>query len=364
MPQDLLLYVGTLNREAPYFQGARGNGLNIYRFDETSLSVTHLTGYAEVENPSFLSVSADGTRIYVNSEVFTWQEGLVTTFAFDRDTGTLRYINTQPTLGSITAQSTISHDGARLYVVNYVMSDDGPGQGLVAFDIRPDGGLTPVVTSAEHHGHGPDPARQERSHMHSVTVVGDGLLLVADLGLDQLVTYRVAADGSLTKVAVFDTAPGAGPRHVARHPSGKFVFVMNELNSTVTAHGFDPATGTLTAIDSLPAVPEAARQSNHCSDIQISPDGRFLYGGNRGHDSISVFAVDQTSGKLTPMGFTPCGGTTPRHMTLTPSGGHLLCANQNSDTITIFARDAATGALTNTGKSIAIGTPMCVKFAG
>ncbi|MEO8240940.1 MAG: lactonase family protein [bacterium] len=363
MPQDLLLFVGTLTRKAPYFQNARGNGLNVYDFDEISLNARPLARYPGIENPSFLSVTPDGSRIYANSEVYDWREGLVTALAFDRQSARLDYINTQPTLGSTTAYNLISQDGSRLYVINYVEVEGGPAQGLAVFDIRPDGGLTPVIGSVGHVGHGPNPDRQEQAHMHSVTEMGNGLLLIADLGLDQLVTYRIAPNGSLTRVAVTATAPGAGPRHVARHPAGRFVFVMNELNSTVTSHGFDPVTGVLHEIDCQSALPANCGVVNYGSDIQISPDGRFLYGGNRGHDSISVFGVDQATGQLTPLGFTPSGGST-RHMTLTPSGRHLLCANQNTDCITILARDDASGTLTDTGKTIAIGTPMCVKFAG
>mgnify|MGYP001182296540 CR=1 FL=1 len=360
---ELLLFVGTLNREAPYFQGARGDGLNVFSFDEAALRFRKLAGYPQVENPTYLSVSADGRRIYANSEVADWREGLVTAFGFDPATGRLDYLNTQPSLGSITAHSMISRDGRRLFVANYTVGTGGPGQSLVVFDLGT-AGLSPAIASVAHQGSGPDPARQERSHAHSATeVLQGGMVIVADLGMDALITYSIGSDGVPRQIARAQTAPGAGPRHLALHPGGRFVFVMNELDSTVTAHGFDPATGVLTPIDSQPAVPAEARSGNHCSDIQISPDGRFLYGGNRGHDSISIFEIDQDSGRLTPRGFVPCGGATPRHLALTPSGRHLLVANQNADRVSMLARDAATGALRDTGAALPIGTPMCLKFA-
>ena len=146
------------------------------------------------------------------------------------------------------------------------------------------------------------------------------------------------------------------------HPNGRFLFVMNELDSTVASLSLDPATGALALIDAKPAVPAEARDHNHCADIQISPDGRFVYGSNRGHDSIPIFAVDADSGALTLVDYTPCGGATPRNIALSPSGRLLFSANQNADRITIFARDAATGRLTDTGKAILIGTPMCVRI--
>lgn len=363
MAKDLLLFIGTLNREAPYFQGARGNGLNVYAFDEDNLQAVPLAEFGGIDNPTYLSVSPDGTRIYANSEIFGWAEGVVSALAFDRAAGRILPLNMQTTLGSIPAHNAISRDGRRLFLVNYTIGDSGPDQSLVIFGLRPDGSLSPVKSSAAHRGHGPNAARQERAHAHSVTEVADNLVIVADLGTDQLVTYRIVKDGTPERVAVTATAPGAGPRHLALHPNGRFVFVMNELDSTVTAHDFDPETGRLTPIDSQPAVPEEVRDSNHCSDIQISPDGRFLYGGNRGHDSIAIFAVDQETGRLTPLGHAPCGGATPRNLALTPSGRHLLSANQNADRVSILRRDAVTGLLEDTGVSIAIGTPMCLKFA-
>lgn len=359
---ELLLFIGTLNREAPYFQGARGDGLNVFGFDEDALTFHKRAGYRQVENPTYLSVSADGRRIYANSEVSDWREGLVTAFAFDPVTPRLDYLNTQPSLGSITMHNMISRDGRRLFVANYTMGEGGPDRSVVVFDLVA-GGLSPAVASVAHQGSGPDAARQERAHAHSVTDVGGGMVIVADLGMDALITYRIGADGVPERMAVAQTKPGAGPRHLALHPGGRLVFVINELDSTVTAHGFDPVTGALTPIDSQPAVPDEARSGNHCSDIQISPDGRFLYGGNRGHDSISIFEVGQ-DGHLTPRGFVACGGATPRHLAITPSGRHLLVANQNSDGVSVLARDAATGALRDTGAALQIGTPMCLKFAG
>lgn len=137
---------------------------------------------------------------------------------------------------------------------------------------------------------------------------------------------------------------------------------MNELDSTIVSMTLDEATGKLSIIDAKPAVPAEARDSNHCADIQISPDGRFVYGSNRGHDSVVIMAVDQQTGSLSLVGYIPCGGATPRNLALTPSGGHLFSANQNGDRISIFARDADSGILTDTGRAIEIGTPMCVKI--
>ncbi|MER9673800.1 lactonase family protein [Mesorhizobium sp. M0208] len=363
MQNACLVFVGSLNRDAPYFQGARGVGLGVYSFDEGTLETKKLAETEDIDNPTFLSVTPDGSHVYANSEVFTWREGVVSAYRFDRQTATLSYINKQPTLGSITAHNTITRDGTKLLVANYGMGEGGPDRSVVVLGLREDGGLTAPLSSIAHSGTGPDPARQERPHAHSVTeTVAGGMAIVADLGIDRLVSYRIGSDGSLTKLAESALAPGAGPRHLALHPGGRFVFVMNELDSTVVSLALDEASGKLTVIDSKPAVPPEARDGNHCADIQISPDGRFLYGSNRGHDSIVVFSIDQQTGRIALVDYTPCGGATPRNLALTPSGGHLFSANQNADRISIFARDAATGRLTDTGRSIEIGTPMCVRI--
>ncbi|AZN98368.1 lactonase family protein [Mesorhizobium sp. M9A.F.Ca.ET.002.03.1.2] len=363
MQNACLVFVGSLNREAPYFQGARGVGLGVYSFDEETLETRKLTETGDVDNPTFLSVTPDGSHIYANSEVFTWREGVVSAYRFDRQTAALSYINKQPSLGSITAHNTITRDGTKLLVANYGMGEGGPDRSVVVYGLREDGGLTAPLSSVAHAGTGPDAARQERPHAHSVTeTIAGGVAIVADLGIDRLVSYRIGPDGSLTRLAASALAPGAGPRHVALHPGGRFVFVMNELDSTVVSLALDDTSGKLTVIDTKPAVPAAARDGNHCADIQISPDGRFLYGSNRGHDSVAVFSVDQQTGTLALVDYTPCGGATPRNLALTPSGGHLFSANQNADRISIFTRDAATGRLTDTGRSIDVGTPMCVKI--
>ncbi|CCV12033.1 lactonase family protein [Mesorhizobium sp. STM 4661] len=363
MRNACLVFIGSLNREAPYFQGARGVGLSVYDFDEETLETRKLAETDDIDNPTFLSVTPDGARIYANSEVFTWREGTVSAYSFDRATATLGYLNKQPSLGSITAHNTITRDGTKLLVANYGMGEGGPDRAVAVYGFEENGALSAPLASVSHTGTGPNAARQERSHAHSVTeTIGGGTAVVADLGTDRLVSYRIEPDGNLSRFAESALPPGAGPRHLALHPNGRFVFVMNELDSSIVSMALDEAGGKLSVIDAKPAVPAEARDSNHCADIQIAPDGRFVYGSNRGHDSIVIMAVDQQTGALSLVDYTPCGGSTPRNLALTPSGGHLFSANQNADRISIFARDALTGLLTDTGKSIDIGTPMCVRI--
>jgi 6-phosphogluconolactonase len=359
---EVLVFVGSLNRAAPGAQGARGAGLSIYRFDEATLKAEQLAETGEIDNPSFLSVTGDGS-IFANSEVASWREGVVTAYRFERATGRLDYINKQPALGSLTAHNMVTRDGSKLLVANYGEGTGGPDQSVAVYGIRPDGGLTPPLGSVRHEGTGPDPERQERSHPHSVTeTIAGGVCIVADLGLDCLATYRIERDGRLTALARTHLAPGAGPRHVALHPGGRFVFVSNELDSTIAALSLNADTGELALVGTQPAAPATARAGNYPADAQISPDGRFVYASNRGHDSVAVFAVEEASGRLSPVEHTPCGGAWPRNLCLTPSGQHLFSANQHGDLIAIFARDEHSGRLTDTGRSIRTGTPMCVKM--
>ncbi len=358
-----LVFVGSLNRETPYFQCARGTGLSAYSFDDVSLQTEKLAETSDIDNPTFLSVMANGSHVYANSEVFSWREGTVSAYRFDRRSQSFIYLNKQPALGSITAHNTITRDGSKLLVANYGMGSGGPDQSVAVYGLREDGALTAPLASAAHAGTGPNAERQERPHAHSVTeTVNGGMAVVADLGIDMLATYRIAGDGTLSPLAQTPCAAGSGPRHLAMHPNGQFVFAINELDSTIASFALDNSSGTLTFVDAQPAVPAAARQNNHCADIQISPDGKFIYGSNRGHDSIAMFSIDPVEGTLQSIGFVPCGGATPRNLALTPSGTHLFCANQNSDRISIFARDAQSGMLTDTQSAIASGTPMCVRI--
>lgn len=364
MKDSLLLFIGCLNRDAPYFQGARGKGIVVYAFDEDRLTFVQRAETAEVENPTYLSVTSDGAYIYANSEVSGWNEGLVTAFRYDFESHRLHYINTQPTLGSITAHNTLTRDGRFLLLVNYGSSDFGPNQSLVLFGLRPDGGLTPPLASVAHAGSGPNAARQERAHAHCVIeTVSGSIAIVADLGIDQLVTYRIDSLGALTLLTTHPLRAGAGPRHLALDPAGRFLFVINELNSTVVSLAFDAVVGKICEVDCKPSVPVNLTVENHGADIQVSPDGKFIYCSNRGHDSIAILSVDRSNGRLSSIDYVPCGGATPRNLALTPSGRFLLCANQNADHVRIFARDTETGRLHDTGKAIDVGTPMCLKFA-
>ncbi|MBX6320424.1 MAG: lactonase family protein [Rhodospirillaceae bacterium] len=362
-----LAFVGCLNREAPYFQGARGKGIAVFAFDEDSGRLTALAETRGIDNPTYLSIHAGNGCLYANSEVFGWAEGTVSAYRIDPATGRLTYLNKQPTLGSITAHNSIDRSGRHLLVANYAMGRELPDQSVVVLPIRSDGSLGAPACSRAHEGTGPVASRQERSHAHCIHASPDNrFVFVADLGIDRLVCYRFdGASGELASAGQPTLAlkPGSGPRHFVFHPGGRLAYLINELSSTIAALRYDPQHGAFALIEEVPALPPDHAGESHCADIQITPDGRFLYGSNRGHDSIVIHAVDPDSGRLTLVGHQPTLGRTPRSFAIDPSGRFLLAANQNSDSVVVFRIDPATGALAETGERAEVGTPMCVRLA-
>lgn len=367
MSGQIFAVIGSLTRDAPYFQGARGRGITVAAFDEATGRLTRLTEKVGVDNPTFLAVHEGHRSVYASSEVFGWNEGVVSAYRLDPANGRLRYLNMQPSLGSIIAHHSLDRTARFLFVANYSVyaepDDDQPDRAVIALPIRDDGGLGAAVSSHAHKGAGPNAARQDRSHAHCVLPSPDNrFVVVADLGTDELVVYRFdAATGALSLAHAFKAAPGSGPRHIAFHPSGRFLYAINELDSTVSAYAFDAA-GSLAHLNTLSALPSAAGGESHGSGLQISPDGRFLYGGVRGADILAIYAIDQGSGRIALVDLPSTLGKTPRDLTIDPTGRFVVVCNQNSDALAIFRIDGKTGRLTDAGHRFETGTPMCVKF--
>ena len=255
---------------------------------------------------------------------------------------------------------TVDRAGKNVLVANY-------GGGSVAcLPIKEDGSLGEATSFIQHEGSGPNPKRQQGPHAHSINVdAANRFAVAADLGLDKLLVYRLdAAAGKLTPndppfVAM---APGAGPRHFAFHPGGRYAYAINELNSTVTAMTYDADRGVLKAIQSITTLPEGFAGVNYPAEVQVHPSGKFVYGSNRGHDSIATFAVDAATGKLTSVAHEPTQGKNPRNFGIDPSGRYLLAANQDGNNVVVFRIDAKTGKLTPTGSSIQVTAPVCIKM--
>jgi 6-phosphogluconolactonase len=346
------LYVGTYTD---------GTSEGIYRavFDPASGQLSQPVLVAEAVNPSFLARHPTKPVLYAVSETSSGpgKSGSVMAFAVAPD-GTLEKINEQPSGGSDPCYVSVTTSGSHVLVANY------GGGSVASFALRSDGGLEAAATIVQHEGSSVTD-RQKGPHAHSIVPAPDGRFVVAaDLGIDRLLVYgldpqtgRLAAN---VPPAIASPA-GAGPRHMVFHPDGDALYVINELMSTVSTYAWDGVRGVLTERGAVSTLPDGFDGRNTTAEVTIHPTGTFVYGSNRGHDSIAVFRVnaDRT---LTRTSVTPTGGQVPRHFAVDPSGRFLLAANQRSDSITVFRIDQATGALTDAGVKISVGSPVCVRF--
>jgi 6-phosphogluconolactonase len=288
------------------------------------------------------------------------KSGAVSAFAVERATGRLTPLNQQPSAGAGPCHLVVDRAGKNVLVANY-----GGGSAAV-LPIRADGSLAPSSTSIHHTGSSVNPQRQKEPHAHSINLdPANRHAFVADLGLDKVMVYDF--DAARGRIAPNDpphaaVKPGAGPRHFAFHPSGRWAYVINELDSTVTAFAYDSARGALRETQTLSTLPPDFTGRSYTAEVQAHPSGKFLYGSNRGHDSIAVFAVNERSGKLTFVECVSTRGKTPRNFGLDPSGRWLLAANQGSDTIAVFRINPATGRLQPAGEPVPAPVPVCVKF--
>ena len=367
MPKTMM-YVGCRNRLAGPGDVARGEGIAAFTFDTATGRLAALATTTGIDNPTFLAISADKRHLYATSEVASWNEGTVTAYAIDPSSGVLAYINKQPSRGSLPVQLSFDATGRYLLAINYSIGSmtQRPNQSVVVFPRAADGELLPPVAEVSHIGHGPDPARQERPHPHSVRTTPDNLhAVVADLGLDQLVVYRFnAVTGAIDRHCHTTLPPGSGPRHFVFHPKLPLAYVSNELNSTLATFSIDAA-NTIFSLRSVISTLLEGQQSvaNSCSEIAFAPDGRHLYVGNRGHDSLACFAIDEVDGGARLLSTAPSGGATPRHFDFDPSGAFLVVGNQDSDSIAVFAVEHRTGHLRQVSGVTYSGTPTCIAFA-
>ncbi len=353
----LWVFVGT-------YTGGESQGIYRLELDPATGALSEPQLAAEMSNPSFLAIHPDHTFLYAVSEVSATSGepgGSVVGFALDAGTGALTPLNRQSSRGAGPCHLVVDHQGKNVLVANY------GGGSIAALPIGADGRLQPASAFVQHEGSGANPKRQEAPHAHSIHAdPADRFAIAADLGLDQLRIYRFdPSNGTLTPndPPATSTAPGSGPRHFAFHPDGRHAYVINELNSTVTAFDYDPSKGTLTEIQTVPTLAQDDNASkNYPAEVQVHPSGRFLYGSNRGKDSIAVFAIDADSGRLRPLQFPSTGGNNPRNFGIDPSGRFLLAANQDSNNIVVFRIDPKTGELQPTGQEVHVPRPVCVKM--
>ncbi|UCC97061.1 MAG: lactonase family protein [Phycisphaerales bacterium] len=313
---------------------------------------------AEARNPSFLEIHPNGKFLYAVSE--SGGAGMVSAYSIEPKTGSLKLLNQQPSGGSGPCHVNIDHAGKNTLVANY-----GSGSASV-IPIEPDGRLAKPTGFVQHEGSSVNLKRQKGPHAHSINVSPDNrFAFVADLGIDKIMIYKL--DAQKGTIVANDPAfamlkPGSGPRHFAFHPNGKFAYVINELRCTVTAFGYEPASGGLEETQTITTLPDGFDGSSSCAEVRVHPSGKFLYGSNRGHDSIAVYRIDEGKGTLTFVEHETADVKTPRNFNIDPTGTFCLVANQGSDSVVVFRIDQKTGTLEPTGHKISVGRPVCIRF--
>jgi 6-phosphogluconolactonase len=346
---NFYLYVGTYTQSTSV-------GIYIYKFNSGTGDIEPV-GTMKGSNPSFLAISSDQQFLFSLSGN---NRDSVKAYSIERPSHQLKFINAQSLAGSYgSCHLSIDQTGRWLIVGNYLSGS------VCVLPIRSNGMLDSVSQTIIHQGKSIDTVRQQSPHVHSINIAPNNKdVFVPDLGTDKIMTYNLNSEtGQLTSAPLPFTSvsPGSGPRHFVFHPNGKFAYVIQEMSATTT--GFSYKDGALKSFQTVENLPPDYKGRKWAADIHISPDGNFLYGSNRSHESLVIFSIDKKSGKLNFVGHESVNGKTPRNFCIDPTGNFILVANQDSDNISIFKRDQTTGKLTYANKEIKVPQPVCLKFA-
>jgi 6-phosphogluconolactonase len=346
-----LVYIGT------YAKGG-GEGIYVYELDTQTGSLKHRSTATGIENPTYLALDSQRRFLYALHQVAGAADGAVSAFSIEPRTGKLTLVNEQALAGAGWCHVSVDQQDQHVLVANYT------GGSLAVLPILPDGRLGEPTDTIQLEGGGAT-ARQDRPHAHCIiTDAANRFAFAADLGTDRLLVYRLDHDAGTLSAHDPPFVPvqsGAGPRHFVFHPNDRYAYLINELDNTIVAMSYDADRGALQTIQTMTTLPEDFDDTSYCAAIQVSPSGKFLYGSNRGHESIVICAIDQTSGMLSLVGYEPTQGNFPRSFGLDPTGTFLLVANQNSNNIVSFRIDQQTGALQPTGHVTQVSMPVCVK---
>jgi 6-phosphogluconolactonase len=351
--QNFYLLVGTYTQKG-------SKGIYVYRFNAATGKAEWVSNTDSASNPSFVIIAPDQKHVYAVNETGGKNPGMVSSYAFDKNTGKLTFINQQPTGGDAPCHLAISKDSKWITVANYT------GGSLSAFAVNKDGSISPNSQLIQHQGSSVNKGRQEKAHVHETVFSPAGdYLFTPDLGTDKIEVYKFnpAAAKPLSPAATPFVAvnPGNGPRHITFHPNGKWAYVIEELSGTVEAYTY--SNGKLSALQTIATHPAEFKGQPGSAEVELSPDGKFLYASNRGEENnIAIFAVNTATGKLELKGYQSTLGKAPRHFIMDPSGAYLLAANQDSDNIVIFKRNKQTGLLQDTGNQIKVSMPVCVQL--
>jgi 6-phosphogluconolactonase len=347
---DMFVYFGT------HVSGS-GKGFSIAHFDTDTGALTTPKFDLDAVAPAFFVIHPDGRHLYTCN---SGRPGGVSAYAIEPKTGHLTLLNSQPAGGADTSYISLDKTGRYALAANY------EGGNIAVFALKPDGSLGDRTAFVQHSGTSVNPQRQSHAFAHSIiTDPSNRFALVADLGLDKVFVYRFnEKDGTLATndppfVAV---KPGSGPRHVKFHPAGKHVYLINEMGSVVIAFNWDAARGALTEFQTVSTLPEDFKGASACAELEIHPNGKFLYGSNRGHDSLAVFSIEPETGKLKLIEHVSTQGKTPRNFAFDPTGKWIIVTNHGSNNAVVFRVDENTGRLTQTGPPVAVPYPFCERF--
>ena len=348
---EIVVYVGTYTQKLPHVNG-QADGIYVYRLDLSSGALSYQSKVSGMVNPAFLAIDPAGRYLYAIRAVGEEDGPAVSAFSIDPTTKELAYLNEQSSHGSSPCHVSVDRTGQFVLVANY------RGGNVAMLPIEHDGRLGAATDVVQHYGSSLDSGA---AHPHSITFdASNRFAFVADLGIDKIMIYELdLAQGLLAPNGHSQLQAGAGPRHFTFHPNGRYAYVINELNSTINAFAYDDTNGSLTPLQTVSTLPDDFSGTNYCADIHISPSGKFLYGSNRGHDSIVIFAIDENTGMLTYIAHEPTQGQFPRNFAIDPTGTYLLAANQNSNTVVTFRIDQQTGEL-NAIHMSHIPTPVCL----
>ncbi len=354
--KSFFVYFGT-------YTGAKSQGIYISRFDTVSGELSAPALAAPSVNPSYLALAPDHHLLFAVNETdhFDGQaSGAVSAFKLDPSTGKLEFLNQQPSGGGSPCHLAVDADGKFLVVANYSSGS------VAAFPVQTNGFIGPSSSVIQHHGSSVNPLRQAGPHAHCIAMdATNHRVFACDLGLDKVMIYQLnETNGALTadENPWVELKPGSGPRHIAFSPDGRYAYVISEMASTLTTFVYDPESGTLKEVQTVSTLPQNFHGKNTCAEVAVHPSGKFVYGSNRGDDSIAVFAVDESTGRLKFIGRQSTLGETPRCFAMDPTGQYLIAANQDSDSVAVFRINAQTGQLTWTGQTIEVGKPVCVTF--
>ena len=367
MLKHRLVFIGTYTEPILFGTGkilqGKGEGIYVYKLDESSGSMKLCCIAQAGPNPSYLTFDPSHRFLYTVNELKDFEgapTGAVSAFSIDPVNGTLSLLNRQSSHGTDPCHLIVDKTGRYILVANFMSGS------VCVLPIRKDGSLGDPTDVIQHHGSSVDPIRQTGPHAHAVTLDETGhYAFVPDLGLDKLMVYRFDPNrGKLepNDEPWIDIPAGSGPRQFVMHPGGRYAYLINELNSTVMAFGYEREQGSLRKIQTIATLPEEFEGKSTCGELQISPSGKHLYGSNRGQDSIVIYAINQMDGTLSYIGYKSTQGKTPRHFIIDPDGQFLLVANQDNDSVISFRLDSISGELSATGHNTNVPTPTCVKI--